>query len=394
MMKRFPLFIILIACVLCASAQKYSLNRAYNLFYEKDYLKAKECIDACVQDEKLSTKAATWLYKANIYYNLATSEYTKRQEDASYQIQLPNSPVETYLAFKKAAELNKNVEASEMLSPFEALPRLYPLLFMEGINLLLANDFAQSESVLALATESYEMQKPEYPLNGELYYYYAYTLEMQHKTEQAQKYYVKAIDDGSTNLNVYIRLIESYKQSNDRQSVLDLISKGKGLNASDVNILVAEADYYYWIGENAKGRELLAKLPNSVYQSPDALVNAANLYIKDNAYSEAESMLKRAYQQSPDNSVITHNLGVCCSNIGEAKYLEANKLELAGKPDEAKQVKADADRQMADAAFYFEKALAANANDLTLMQKLKEIYLRLSQNDKADAMEKRINSIK
>ena len=53
------------------SAQKMSPMRAYSLFYEQNYVKAKECIDACVQDEKYGAKANTWLYKANIDYRLA-----------------------------------------------------------------------------------------------------------------------------------------------------------------------------------------------------------------------------------------------------------------------------------------------------------------------------------
>lgn len=394
-MKRL-LSITILLCTICTlAAQKNSPMRAYNLYYEKDFAKAKECIDQCLLDEKFSAKANTWLYKANIELSLAREEYSKKQENSNYEIRYPESPMNAYIAFKKAAEINKNIEASEMQAPYEALPTLYPFLFMEGINTLVANNFKETEPVLALAVESYEMQNPpQYPLKGELYYYYAYTLEMLGKDADAQTYYRKSIDDGSTNANVYARLIENYKKANQKEDMLALINKGKQTNPDDVNILVAEAEYYIWTGDSKRGMELLNRLPQSVYQSPDALVNAANLYIKQEAYQEAESMLKRAYALSPDNSIIVHNLGVCCSNIGEAKYLQANKLAIEKKDSESQQVKQEADKYMNDAAYYFEKALVSNPNDITLMQKLKEIYLRLSQNNKAKAMEDKINASK
>ena len=392
-MKRSIFFIVLIVSMFVANAQKNTPMRAYNLFYEKDYVKAKECIDQCVLDEKFASKASTWLYKANIDYRLASDEYSKKQADTSYQIQYVTTPEEAYHAFKKAEELNKNVEATDMLSPFEALPRIYPILFIEGINYLVKNDFQRSKEVLALAVESYEMKTPEYPLNGELYYYYAYTLEMLKDDANARKYYQKSIEDGSTNMSVVLRLIESYKKSDSKDKVLELIHSAKAKNPTNVDILVAEADYYYWIGDKNQGRQLLDKVSASISNSSDALVNAANLYIKDESYLQAEEMLKKAYRQYPDNAAIVHNLGVCCSNIGEAKYAEANKLSIEGKQTESNSVKQSADRYMEDAANYFEKSLKNDPNDINLMQKLKEIYLRLSHDDKAKAMEERIAKI-
>jgi hypothetical protein len=71
--------------------------------------------------------------------------------------------------------------------------------------------------------------------------------------------------------------------------------------------------------------------------------------------------------------------------------MEANKLDIDGNKAGAKTLKEEADGYLNRAASYFEKALARQPDDLTLMRKLKEIYLRLLQNDKADAIDKKIN---
>ena len=390
-MKKLFSVAIITFCIAISFAQKVSPSRAYNLYYDKDFVKAKECIDACINDEKFGSKASTWLYKANIEYQIASMEYSAKQQDENAVIAHPTAPQEAYKAFKKAQELNKNIEATDMMAPYEALPRLYPLIFIEGVNELIANNFKSANDILALAAESYEMQKPEYPLKGELYYYYAYSFEMLNDADNAQKYYQKAIDDGSDNINVYVRLIESHKKQDQKSEVLNLIEKAKKMASDDANILIAEADYYYWTGDQKKGRELLDRLPASVYQVPEAVVNAANLYIKDEDYEKAEGLLKKAYDRTPDNYVVVYNLGVCCDQIGNAKYMAANKLDIDGNRAGAKELKEEADGYLNRAASYFEKALAQQPDDLTLMRKLKEIYLRLLQEEKASAMDKKIN---
>ena len=108
-MKRTALILIFTLFTISLMAQKNTPMRAYNLYYEKDFAKAKECIDECIKDEKYATKANTWLYKANIEYNLALEEYNKRVKDASYQYAYPTAARESYKAFQKAQELNKNI---------------------------------------------------------------------------------------------------------------------------------------------------------------------------------------------------------------------------------------------------------------------------------------------
>lgn len=388
----FSLIIIGFALTLCA--QKYTPMRAYNLYYEQNFVAAKECIDQCITDEKYKTKANTWLYKANIDYRVASDEYSHKQQDSSYTILHPNTPQEAFDAFKMAMSLNKNIEASEMMSPDEALPRLYPILFIQGVNELIANNFESAKTILAKATESYEIQKPEYPLNGELYYYYAYTLEMLKDEDNAKKYYQKAIDDGSQNINVILRLLESYKKEENTRDMQNLILQGKKNHPNDPNILAAEIDYYYYINEPEKAKELLQNLPQNIYQSPDAVINIANFFIKEGNYAEAEALLKKAYQRTPNNYIIVHNLGVCCDHLGNDKFLEANRLGLKGDKNEADILNKQATDYLQQAANYFEKALIFEPSDTNLLYKLKEIYLRLLQNDKAAVIEEKINSLK
>ena len=140
-MRKHLLLIVNILLLVSLSAQKPSLTKAYNFYYDKDYDKAKEQIDLCAGDEKLSVKAQTWLYKGNIELLLANREYNDKQKDENYQIRYPNAPVEAYDAFQKALELNPKVEALDMMGAQEALKQLYPYLLVRGVDQLIAKDY-------------------------------------------------------------------------------------------------------------------------------------------------------------------------------------------------------------------------------------------------------------
>ncbi len=73
--------------------------------------------------------------------------------------------------------------------------------------------------------------------------------------------------------------------------------------------------------------------------------------------------------------------------------MEANKLDVNGKKSEGEMVKREADQYMLDAAEYFEKASKEEINDISVLYKLKEIYLRLGKESKVQETEKRIQSI-
>lgn len=393
-MKHLRLLIFLFLCpFVMLQAQKASLNNAYNLFYEKDFVKAKEAIDLCVQNEKMATKAQTWLYKGNIYFYLANQEYMAKQNDKSAVVQFPDAPIEAYDAFVKAKELNKNIEGYEMLSPDDALSKIYSLLLVRGVDQLIANDFKTGKATLEKAIASYEMKTPpEWPLNGELYYYYAVALENLEQKDQAVAYYEKAVRDGSTNPNVFISLIESYKKSNDRQKVKGLLDNALAKNPNDPNLLVANVDYYYWVDDTVQARQLLNNLPSSVFANADATVNVANFYIREKNYAEAEKLLRKAYRLNPQSYVVVYNLGVCTYYLFNENDIQANDLKVAGSNSQAAVYQVKADNYLDEAQKFFEEALQFEPNDLNVLNAIKQIYAR-KKSPKYDDVVKRINEL-
>lgn len=392
-MKKYILLAVNFLILTSLIAQKPSLTKAYNFFYDKDYDKAKTHIDLCTADEKLSTKAQTWLYKGNIEFLLANREYSEKQKNDSYQIQYPNAPVEAFYAFEKAISINPKVEALDMMSAQDALKQLYPYLLVHGVDQLIAKDFAGAKATLSKGIKSYEMDTPQYPMNGDLYYYYAYAMESLGENDEAVTYYQKALNDGSQNTYVFAKLIDHYKTKNDYQNVEKTLAMAKQKNPNDMSIRLLEIDYAYWKGDSTKAKSLLDLIDVQSLKTEDEMVNMANFYIKEKRYEAADKLLRRANTLSPNNFVILYNLGVCTYSFSEHYFNRQNQLAIQqGDKSEIDAAKNLSEKYLQEAANYFEQARKLQPDDVNLLNTLRAIYVR-QQSPKADEIDALIKQL-
>ena len=374
------------------SAQKASATKAYNLFFDKDFVKAKEAIDLCIQDEKLVQKAQTWLYKANIYFYLANQEYDIKRENDVFKPLYPEAAEGAFDAFLKAKEMDKKVEAFDMLTPDDGLSKLYVMLLVYGVDEMIAGKYDVAKRMLAKAVVSYEWIKPpQYPLNGELYYYYAYTLEMLNDLENASVFYNKAILDGSNNANVYLRLIENYKKDKNQAKIKEILDAGKKSLPGNPALYVYEIDYYTFINDKATAQKLMDNLPASIFENSDLLVNVANFYILDTNYTKAYDLLTKANQITPNNFVILYNLGVSTYYLSEDYYQKANQLDVKGDKANALIYKTKSENFLSEAQSYFERVHQTDPQDINVMYTLRSIYARL-QSPKYEEMDAKVKA--
>lgn len=393
-MKRIALIIAGLSFLFVLNAQKPSLTKAYNHFYDKEYDKAKAQIDLCAQDEKLSAKALTWLYKGNIDFLLANQEYSEKQKNESYQIKYPNAPVEAFDAFEKALSINPKVEALDMMNANDAIKQLYPYLLVRGVDQLIEKDYKGAKSTLEKGIRSYEADKPQYPMNGDLYYYYALALENLGDNKGMMDNLKKALDDGSKNPYVFGKLIDYYKNNNDKDNAAETLRKAKESAPSDKSVKLLEIDYAFWCGDTAKASSLLNSIDVNSLNSVDEMVNVANFFIKEKRYEDADALLRRARSQAPDNFVVLYNLGVCNLSFHEQYFELQNKLALQqADKSSVEDAKSRSEMYLQNAAEFFEQANKLQPDDLNLLKTLQSIYVRQQNKEKEELVKKLIDSI-
>ena len=280
-----------------------------------------------------------------------------------------------------------------MMSAQEALKQLYPYLLVRGADQLIAKDFEGAKKTLAKGIKSYEMDTPQYPMNGDLYYYYAYTLESLGDTEEMLKYYQKALNDGSKNTYVFAKLIDCYKTKNDRPNIEKTMALAKEKNPGDMGVRLLEIDYAYWTGDSVKAAALLDNINPQDLKTADEMVNVANFYIKEKRYEAADRLLSRANAISPNNFVILYNLGVCTYSFSEYYFNRQNQLALQqANKDDIQTAKNLSEKYLGEAASYFEQARKLEPNDVNLLNTLRAIYVR-QQSPKADEIDALIKQL-
>jgi tetratricopeptide (TPR) repeat protein len=346
-----------------------------------------------MQDEKLATKAQTWLYKANIYFYLANQEYDAKRDDNAYKALYPDAAEHAFDAFVKAKELNKNVEAFEMLTPNDGIAKLYALLLVYGVDELIGGNHQLAQQILNKAIISYEwVTPPQFPLHGELYYYYAYALEMLNNQKDAVTYYNKAIIDDSNNVNVYVRLIENYKKEKNQAKIKEILDAGKKSLPGNPALYVAEIDYCYFIDKKTAAHQLMENIPAAVFDNADLLVNVANFHILDTNYTKAHELLTKANRMTPNNFVIYYNLGVCAYYLSEENFKTANELDVQGDKSNAMIYKTKSENYLIEAQNCFERVHQSEPQDINVMYTLRSIYARL-QSPKYEEMEGKIKAM-
>jgi tetratricopeptide (TPR) repeat protein len=264
---------------------------------------------------------------------------------------------------------------------------------VHGVDVLIEGNYEEAQRILEKAITSYEYAKPpQFPLNGELYYYYAYTLEMLNKTDKAATYYNKALFDGSKNVNVYIRLIENYKKEKNLSVIKDILEAGKKALPGNPALYVAEIDYYFLMDNKDAAHQLMENIPVEVFNNADLLVNVANFYILDNNYTKAHELLTTANNKTPNNFVIFYNLGVCAYYLSEENFKKANELEVKGDKSNAMIYKTKSENFLLEAERYFERVHQTEPQDINVMLTLRSIYARL-QSPKYEAMDAKIKAM-
>ena len=135
----------------------------------------------------------------------------------------------------------------------------------------------------------------------------------------------------------------------------------------------------------------MEKIPSSVFENTDLLVNVSNFYILDTNYTKAYDLLKKANQMTPNNFVIFYNLGVCAYYLSEENFKVSNELDVQGDKSAAMIHKTKSENFLLEAQTYFERVHQTEPQDINVMYTLRSIYARL-QSPKYEEMEGKIKA--
>ncbi|NLE64121.1 MAG: tetratricopeptide repeat protein [Bacteroidales bacterium] len=363
----FSLVILTVSTTAFTQSGKKDVSSAYNHYLNQYWDRAKSSIDKAITFEDTKNDAKTWMYRGNIYLQLASTN------DPDYQGLCDNCAEVAYEAYLKALQLDKDIQAPSMgiATPAQGLRFCSDLLYNEAIKQIKAKN---NEKAYGFAEKSYNSNKNSEGANFIL----ALTAELVNKKDVAKERYIQLVKRKTKMFEPYYRLANIYKEENDTANALKVINTEPGDTNFDINYTINKAVVLMWAGNVEEATKIM---DNALDKDPNnhlLLFGLGSALSDQKKYDEAEKYLLKAMDVNPDDINTIYNLGNSYYN----HYVDIFKsLDTIENDNEYNKAKQDCQSLLRKALPLLEKAHELDSNDKNTLIMLKTVYPRIDKKE-------------
>lgn len=389
---------LLLGILLCwaagVAAQNSKRTSAYNYMNNGVLDKAKASIDQAVKHPKTRDDAKTWFYRGQIYMKIKA---TDKQE---YQRLSDNPGLQAYQSFSKVIELDDR----ERYAPNAAngIVNLSLGFFNSGVKYYNEGFKNQDTSYFSRAYQDYKLffesmhrlpEKYDDPLmqvleqndidTQQIRFNMAVSAEKAARPEKADAIYKQLAQNQYQNSYVYRKLSQQNLQTGDTAQALKILEMGREAMPKNKDLALAEADLYLQMG---RSEELLGKLKDALELNPDNTtikLSMADTYMSLDSTEKAMNIYNEVLEKDGDNFYANLNKGILLYNMAADFNNQSMETDSRQKQSELNK---KAKQHFKQAMPYLEKAHNLKPKDPTPIRPLKEIYVRLGMEEKADAL--------
>lgn len=339
---------------------------------------AKAATDKAITNEKTKENAELWAYRSLILSAITAS-------DTINKVNAESAFVSAQEAIAKAKTLD--VKATNKAIIASAENNLSVMMQNKGLAAFNAKNYKD-------AYTSFKYIATVLPQDSTFNLYTAIAANSANMYDEAIVYYNKLLVINPSNPSAYRELGRVYLTKLDTTTALKTFEMGSAKHPNDINLIFDALNIYLNRGQAA---QKIGNIENAI--SKDT-INKTLRFVAGIAYSankqidKAEAAYKKAIALDANYQEAYYNLGVLYINIGNDFITAANKLPntKAGQT-KYEALKKSFNSQLAKAEPYLEKALDLNPKDVSTMNTLKEIYVKLNKLDKASALKKKIEQM-
>lgn len=382
-MKKNIFFILILSCQSILFSQSFNIQNAGNYLRSKELDKAKAAADAAVTHESTAGSAKAWMYRGKIYYAILSSK------DDKYKNLDPEASEKAVQSFVKCFELDKDKIYKDESDVKEGFVVSCNNLIYKATAIYRPNkEFDKTIKALDIL-ETAVPYDPDQALKRnniskeklmfEKYKTYIIAEDLNKAKDYANQLYNIKYKDPS----IYTSITRLSLAKGDTASALDYLHKGQSIFDDNMDLLNMEIDI---LTKQKKLNELKQKLETAVEANPDNEAFHAvlgNLYDKTGEKDKAEKEYLKALELNPKNEPVLFNVAAYYFNTGN----EWNK-KLADLPpketQKAKEYETKANDYFKKAIQYFEEYYALKPDDKAVKQRLRQLYLRFGDTEKAD----------
>lgn len=366
---------------MASHAQNRAVNKADNFFKSGKLAEAKEQIDMAAEHDKTKEKPKTWVTRGQVYGAIATAE------DESIR-NLASDPLEEAVkSYQKAMELEGKEESTGYIYAETQLEDLWGKMVNQG-----AKSYEAGEYEAAL--NEFEKALIVKPTDTLATFYAGVAAQNAGDIDEAVSYFYKYEEMGNPDEQIYNMLITYELSKENDEKALAMIEKAQNKFPENVDFTKHK---YQILLKQGKTEEAIAGLEDAVKaepNNPDLHYNIGALNEELKNRDAAVKAYEKALEIDPNHKNASYNLAVIYYDRAADLIREANELGIsAADKKKHKELTTEADAKFKEALPYIEKAQSLTPEDRSLIQILMVAYDRTGQHKKADAMEKKLNSL-
>lgn len=378
LMKRL-FFLFLFFSTTAVMAQNAKVVSAYNSLRNGDLNKAVEYIESATEHDKTGVDPKTWLYRGQIYQQIAASEET-------FNIGKKEAIEIAYRSFKKSKELDsRNRWEGELLLGFQQLKAIALHAGIEAYNEASYPDARDLFLIGADISDDLEIVDTLAIYNAGL------AAEQAEDYDVAVQQYKKAIDLGYLGPNLYLYLANMYQNQDNQEEYIDIVRSGREAYPDNSDLIIYELNYYL---RNERLEEAENNLKLAIEKEPDnkqLYFSLGFVYDRLGRSDDAKKYYEQAIDLDDEYFDPIFNLGALYFNQGVEMNNAANEIQDNKKYEAARE---EARNVFRKAQPYFEKAHQLDASELDVIRSLAQLYALLGKNDKFQEMKDKENALR
>lgn len=359
-------------------AQEKAVRKAKSQYERQNLTEAASLIDAAVQNPETSGSFDAWWTRGKIYVAVAANPLIARNF---------TNPVDVAKeSLDKAAQL----DPGKVLLMRQDLDRLAGLFYDQGAAAYGEGAYAEA---LADFEKSFQVSRMNSVYDTNAVFNAALcAFNAEGSMESAIKYFKELVDMGWDNSAADIYLAEAYLVSGLNAEAEAVMDKGLQRFPDDKNMYLSASSVYIRTGDNEKASNILnAAL---IKWASDATFQRylGVSYKNSGQEAEAEAAFKKAIELNPGYLDAYIDLGNLYLDRGNRLNEEASNLPLEAQEEYDAMTK-QANEAFALAMPLLEKILEQDPDNVSVMQILYDVYVRVRDMDKASALKAKMDEL-
>lgn len=382
MKKTVVLLCMMFLSFFAVQAQNKAVNKASRALDKEDYAEAKAQIDQAVQHEKTKDKAKAWFTKGQVYGAIAMAE------DESVQ-NLAEEPLkEAASAYEKAMELEGKETAPMYVFAQQELENLWGQMINQGATSYEAGDYEA-------AVKHFDRALMVKPTDTTAALYAGVAAQQMGDRDLSAEYFYKLVEHDNADEDIYNALISherDFKENYDK--AMALVKKAQEKFPENVEFKKQEVNILLKQDKTAEAKEQLEEAIAKEPDNADLYFNLGFLNEELDNQDAAVEAYKQALEVDPQHKNAAFNLAVIHYNRAADLVKEANNLGIsAADRKKEKALLEEASKKFEEALPHLDRAREIHPDNRTLVEISMVSYDRAGQSEKADELQKKLDSM-